>query len=277
MTNNQHCINEELGDDFVDSSFAQALRAPSCRLFVLVGGHKLRAWMRAWCLLELAIAADSGKSILFSTPQGMIETRQMSMRSLEELEKRLQLIDISNAQCTSKEDLDKINALVQRQFGGTSRLNELVRYRLLSSVGLAMAQMQLSDASPVAHDSFFAMLSQSDVKLVNEIDIIIESTTLGSGSYGEVHKGTFKGIPVAVKQFNALELDVSGTVVSAQLQRLSQLAQHPNIVSMVACTISKHAQLSLAFGPCFRRTQDFARNCFWVSALAFGFTCRRAW
>lgn len=233
LTNNQHHIEDELGDDLVDGPFARVIRSPTCRAMVVAVGMRFLPFGRAWCLLELATALKAKKTVFLRTADGALEMGCMPIAKLQDLEKRTGEIDIRRAGCHTSEDLTRIVTGLKHHFGGDHAFNALIRGHVSDGVSTSITWIRCAEE---IRDLTRSTATPFPPLIIGQNDFEISREVIGNGPYAVVHRGEFQGRPVAVKVFRGLTLE--GAVdMHAEIKALGQLNGHPNIACVYGiCT-----------------------------------------
>lgn len=141
--------------------------------------------------------------------------------------------------------------------------------------------MQNQRLPPVASSRHATRRLSSPLDFADSIpfnELILSSETLGSGSFGTVFKGRWRGLNVAVKQFKTREEIDSFSVEVKQLSRV----KHPNIVKLygasspsrtAAYLIMEYAEggsLNHLLHECRQQEYDLRHACSWAMQTARG-------
>mmetsp|Transcript_52884 Transcript_52884/g.99086 ORF Transcript_52884/g.99086 Transcript_52884/m.99086 type:complete len:218 (+) Transcript_52884:799-1452(+) len=141
FSNNQHCIEEELGDGQIcESSFYQALRHRNCEGTVMVLDESAQPLQRAWCLFEVfqtfqicqerrlqVEEQGSYHGLVMSCSSGVLSRGGGGADVCMSLALKLATLDLRSASATDERDLRMIHALVAATHGGFDSINAFVR------------------------------------------------------------------------------------------------------------------------------------------------------
>lgn len=73
--------------------------------------------------------------------------------------------------------------------------------------------------------------------IIQRSEVAISNNVLGQGSWGNVCKGTFRGIPVAVKQLHYVILSPHNRVLFEREMEIASRCRHPNLLQFIGATI----------------------------------------
>ena len=128
FSNNQWKLEEEMGNNWDDSSFYLALRSPHCQATLMILDDDALPLTRSWCLFELLQTAQLSQrgqfqGLLLCTDSGVMNYGQGSIEMAMVLSKRL--VDLRLEEATASEESDKrmIDQLISQQPGGFEEIN----------------------------------------------------------------------------------------------------------------------------------------------------------
>eukprot|EP00418_Pyrodinium_bahamense_P083899 CAMPEP_0179055716 /NCGR_PEP_ID=MMETSP0796-20121207/23444_1 /TAXON_ID=73915 /ORGANISM="Pyrodinium bahamense, Strain pbaha01" /LENGTH=388 /DNA_ID=CAMNT_0020752377 /DNA_START=72 /DNA_END=1238 /DNA_ORIENTATION=- len=133
-SNNQHHLQDELGESWRESSFYITLRSGACRGTCMVLDDKVLPLTRSWCIFELLQTVrlkqeDSNFMGLFlCTSGGVLNTGSGSVEVAMALAEKVATMDLEQAQASRQEDRQMINSQVIKELNSFAALNRFIRH-----------------------------------------------------------------------------------------------------------------------------------------------------
>lgn len=116
--------------DPLESPFAHALHAESCKGVLSFLGTGCGPFKRAWCLLEYILCVRQGKTLHLCTQFGHLGSGFVSISDLEMVSRELGCIDVSQAGCKDPEDHAAIMGLIREEYkmrDGVEGMNKQIK------------------------------------------------------------------------------------------------------------------------------------------------------
>lgn len=149
FANNQHQVNEELGQQCTESSFYLALWSGHCSGTCLILDEHVHPLKRSWCLFEFVQTVrikDCGedklaafKGLFFCTDSGVLNFGQASVEMSLRIGETLATLSLEDASASRAEDKKMIDTIVEKDMGGFNATNELLRSHISTALGIAKA------------------------------------------------------------------------------------------------------------------------------------------
>eukprot|EP00445_Apocalathium_hangoei_P008491 CAMPEP_0203868056 /NCGR_PEP_ID=MMETSP0359-20131031/16884_1 /ASSEMBLY_ACC=CAM_ASM_000338 /TAXON_ID=268821 /ORGANISM="Scrippsiella Hangoei, Strain SHTV-5" /LENGTH=331 /DNA_ID=CAMNT_0050786407 /DNA_START=55 /DNA_END=1050 /DNA_ORIENTATION=- len=137
FSNNQHRIQDEMGEGWKMSSFYLALLHQQRRGTCLVLDEEALPLTRSWCLFEVAQTVEMEKlgdpdhhGLVFCTRSGVVNHGSASVEVSLGLASRLATLLFQDAKASVQKDHDDIKDFVVNKMGGFAKMNAAIRARI---------------------------------------------------------------------------------------------------------------------------------------------------
>eukprot|EP00445_Apocalathium_hangoei_P093898 CAMPEP_0204247276 /NCGR_PEP_ID=MMETSP0361-20130328/98567_1 /ASSEMBLY_ACC=CAM_ASM_000343 /TAXON_ID=268821 /ORGANISM="Scrippsiella Hangoei, Strain SHTV-5" /LENGTH=372 /DNA_ID=CAMNT_0051220509 /DNA_START=71 /DNA_END=1189 /DNA_ORIENTATION=- len=137
FSNNQHRIQDEMGEGWKMSSFYLALLHQQRRGTCLVLDEEALPLTRSWCLFEVAQTVEMEKlgdpdhhGLVFCTRSGVVNHGSASVEVSLGLASRLATLLFQDAKASVQKDHDDIKDFVVNKMGGFDKMNAAIRERI---------------------------------------------------------------------------------------------------------------------------------------------------
>jgi len=142
LSNNQWMLEDELGHGLWEhSSFYHTLRNATCRGTCLVLDEHVMPLSRSWCLFEFMQTIkrteqndSSFVGLYFCTSSGIVNTGEASMEVVLNIGKKVSGLALEDANASSREDKDMIDALVVAELGSFNAINSKLRDHIIMAL-----------------------------------------------------------------------------------------------------------------------------------------------
>ncbi|CAE7624209.1 unnamed protein product [Symbiodinium sp. CCMP2456] len=136
FSNNQYCIDEELGKSHYESSFYLALHSSSVQGTCMILDEHALPLTRSWCLFEVLQTMNLEKKrtdfvgLQFCTNTGVVNFGRATTEVALNIGKRLVHLSLADADATCSQDRDTIKSLVIQEMGSFDKIDMVLRAQI---------------------------------------------------------------------------------------------------------------------------------------------------